>query len=184
VHAPWFLTQYQEWWSLGRLSLVFDVEFIVLVLRICNYTLQHIPIASRTADQIGVSLSDACEECNGIAEKLSAICQRINPSGSLLRVQHLLFRALQLQCTGRADTFWEALSDAIRVAQRIGLHRGRAAWPELHEFEQDIRCKVYCSLYIWDRYGPYQNSSDYLSNTQGAVVSRSSWTSTRCCQRL
>ncbi|KAK2760574.1 trascription factor [Colletotrichum kahawae] len=35
VHPPWFLAQYQVWWNSDRPSSVFDVEFAVLLLRIC-----------------------------------------------------------------------------------------------------------------------------------------------------
>jgi hypothetical protein len=154
VFVPWFLGQYQKWWTTRRLSLVHDVEFAVLFLRICAYASQFLPSPSYTIDRIrGMPLADIRTACLDVAEKLSVICERLEPRGTLLRVQHLLALGLQWQCEGRINAFWEMLSKAVRVAQRIGLHRGRGAWsPALHEFDKEIRCRVYCSLYIWDRY--------------------------------
>ncbi|KAF2806013.1 uncharacterized protein BDZ99DRAFT_395113 [Mytilinidion resinicola] len=152
VYAPWFLGQYQKWWTLGRLSGVLDVEFAVLFLRICSYASQFLPSPSYTIDRIrGMPLADIRDTCHDIAEKLAAICVRLDARGTLLRVQHLSVLGLQWQCEGRINAFWEALSNAVRVAQRIGLHRGRAAWMHgMHEFDKEIRCRVFCNLYIWD----------------------------------
>jgi hypothetical protein len=154
VYAPWFLGEYQKWWTLGQLSRVYDVEFAVLFLRICVYASQFLPSPSHTIDRIrGMLLNDIRDACHDIAGKLAAICERLEARGTLLRVQHLSILGLQWQCEGRINAFWETLSNAMRVAQRIGLHRGRSTWmPGLHEFDQDIRSRVYCSLYIWDRY--------------------------------
>jgi len=154
VYVPWFLGQYQKWWKLGRLSLVNDVEFVVLFLRMCAYASQFLPSPAYTVDRVrGMPLTEIRDACDDIADKLANICERLNTRGTLLRVQQLSFLGLQRQCEGRINAFWEALSNAVRVAQRIGLHRGRAALREMHEFEQELRCKVYCNLYIWDRYG-------------------------------
>jgi hypothetical protein len=100
-------------------------------------------------------LADIRTVCDDIAEKLASICARFNPRGSLLRVQHLAFLGLRWQCEGRNNTFWETLSSAILVAQKAGLHRNdMASMPEMHELEKEMRCRVFCNLYIWDRYEP------------------------------
>jgi hypothetical protein len=153
VYAPWFLEQYQKWWSSGRPRLVFDVEFAVLFLRICAYASQFLPSPSYTIDHIrGMPLTNVRDACHDIAEELAAICKRLNPTGALISVQHLLILGLQRGCEGRIRDFWEALSNAVRVAQRIGLHRGRTAWTYgMHEFDKEIRCRVLCNLYTWDR---------------------------------
>jgi hypothetical protein len=169
VYAPWFLGQYQKWWTLGRLSMVLDVEFAVLFLRLCAYASQFLPSPSYTIDRIrGMPLADIRDACHDIAEKLAAVCERLDARGTLLRVQHLLVLGLQWQCEGRINAFWETLSNAVRVAQRIGLHRGRAAWmPGMHEFDKEIRCRVFCNLYIWDRYeAPPKLLWPHLSDTR------------------
>lgn len=98
-------------------------------------------------------LSDIRDVCHDIATALATICRQLDMRGSVVRVQHLAILGLQRQCEGRINAFWEALGDAVRVAQRIGLPRGRAAKKQgMHEFDKEIRCRVYCNLYIWDRY--------------------------------
>jgi hypothetical protein len=155
VYAPWFVGQYQKWWTSGRPSRVLDIEFAVLFLRICSYASQFLPSPSFTIDRIrGMPLTDIRDACHDIATAFAAICRQLDMRGSVIRVQHLSIIGLQRQCEGRINAFWEALSDAVRVAQRIGLPRGRAAWKQgMHEFDKEIRCRVFCNLYIWDRYG-------------------------------
>ncbi|KAH7372014.1 hypothetical protein BKA66DRAFT_402644, partial [Pyrenochaeta sp. MPI-SDFR-AT-0127] len=152
VYAPWFVGQYQKWWTSGRPSKVLDIEFAVLFLRICSYTSQFLPSPSFTIDRIrGMPLTDIRDACHNVAGELAAICRKLDMRGSVIRVQHLSILGLQRQCEGRINAFWEALSDAVRVAQRIGLPRGRAAWKQgMHEFDKEIRCRVFCNLYIWD----------------------------------
>ncbi|KAI9752219.1 MAG: hypothetical protein M4579_005722 [Chaenotheca gracillima] len=152
VHLPWFLAQYQHWWTLGRLSSVEDAEFAVLLLRVCSYASQFLPSPSYTIDRIrGMFLADIRDLSDDIAEKLAAICARLDTRGSLLRVQHLCFSGLRSQCDGRTNAFWEALSSAIRVAQRVGIHRNlTASMLGMHELEKEMRRRVFCNLYIWD----------------------------------
>lgn len=95
VHLPWLLTQYQQWWNLERLPAISDVEFTVLLLRICSYASQFLPSPSHTIDRIrGMSLVDIRDVCDDVADKLAAISARLNVRGSLLRVQHLSFLGL------------------------------------------------------------------------------------------
>ncbi|KAF3809598.1 putative transcription factor sol4 [Colletotrichum gloeosporioides] len=152
VHPPWFLAQYQVWWNSERPSSTLDVEFAVLLLRMCSHALQFLPSPSYTIDKIrGMSLTDIRDSINDVADKLTAICIRLDGKGSLLRVQHLLFSGLRYQCEGRNKMFWEAFGDAVRVAHRIGLDRRPAATiTGMNELDKEMRRRVYCNLFIWD----------------------------------
>jgi len=100
-----------------------------------------------------MSLSEIRTLCDDIAEKLASLCERLDARGSLLRVQHLAFLGLRLQCEGQNMAFWETLNKAALVAQRAGLHRNHTVhMPEMHGLEQEMRRRVFCNLYIWDRY--------------------------------
>jgi hypothetical protein len=105
-------------------------------------------------DRIGdMSLADIRNLCDDIAEKLTVICVRLDARGTLHRVQHLSFLALRYQCEGRTNAFWEALSNAIRAAQRVGIDRNHTPpMIQTHELEKEMRRRVFCNLYIWDRY--------------------------------
>jgi hypothetical protein len=154
IHPPWFLSQYQQLWAVEKLSSVFHVELMVLVMRICSYASQYLPSPSHPIDRIrGIFLVDIRTLCDEIAERLANICMKLNPYGSLLRVQHLAFLGLRVQCEGRNVVFWEILSNIAIVAQRAGLHRRHTSrMPEMHELEKEMRRRVFCNLYIWDRY--------------------------------
>jgi hypothetical protein len=86
---------------------------------------------------------------------LAAICTRLDPRGSLIRVQHIAFAGLGSICLGRMNAFWEALSCATRVAQQIGLHLDTIIWASgVDELEKEMRRRTFRNLYIWDRYVP------------------------------
>ena len=150
VYVPLLLEQYQQWWSLGRRpSSVVDVEFAVLLLRICSYASQFLPSPSYTIERIrGMFLSEIRSVCDDIADTLAGICTRLDARGSLLRVQHLCFAGLKSQCEGRTNVFWESLSSAMRVAQRIGVDRDASG---VDGIEKASQRRVFCNLYIWDR---------------------------------
>jgi hypothetical protein len=136
------------------MSSVFHVELLVLLMRICSYASQFLPSPSHPIDRIcSMFLPDIRTLCDGIAEKLARICAQLDTRGSLLRVQHLAFLGLRFQCEGRNMAFWETLNKAALVAQKAGLHRDHTTlMPEMHGLEQEMRRRVFCNLYIWDRY--------------------------------
>lgn len=154
LYPPWFLEQYQKWWTIDRPSSVTDIEFPVLFLRVCWYASQFLPSPSYTIDSIrGVALVDIRRSCNDVADVLEPICTRLDTRGSLLRVQHLAFTGLGSLCQGRTNAFWEALGCAVRVAQRIGMHLDATIWANgMDELEKEMRRRTFCSLYVWDRY--------------------------------
>lgn len=154
LYAPWFLTQYQRWWSLDRLWSVADIEFPILFLRICCYASQYLPSPTYTIDSIkGVALVDIRKSCEEVINALAPICVRLDPPGSLIRVLHILFAGLGSLCIGRMNAFWEALSCGTRVAQQIGLHRDTIKWSSsADELEKEMTRRAICNLYIWDRY--------------------------------
>jgi hypothetical protein len=98
-------------------------------------------------------LADIRSLCDDIAERLTVVCVRLDARATLHRVQHLSFLALRYQCEGRTNAFWEALSSAIRAAQRVGIDRNfPPPMIRMHELETEMRRRVFCNLYIWDRY--------------------------------
>jgi hypothetical protein len=155
LHPATFIPQYQKWWTKGTPETVDDVEFAVLLLKMCSYASQFLPSPSYSIDSIrGMLLADIRSACNVIADNLATICRRLHPRGSLLRVQHLVFSGLGLQAEGETNGFWETLNCAIRVAQRVGIDRSPWVWTEggEQELEHEMRRRTFCNLYVWDRY--------------------------------
>ncbi|KAK4173763.1 hypothetical protein QBC36DRAFT_335109 [Triangularia setosa] len=154
IYPPWFLSQYQKWWGIDRTSTAYGIEFAVLVLRICSYASQFLPSPTCTIDSIrGVPLADIRKSCDGVADALTHICSQLDTRGSLIRVQHVAFVGLRSLCQGRTNAHWEALSCAVRVAQRIGLHVDITSSfysPNMDELEKEMRRRTFCNLYVWD----------------------------------
>lgn len=138
---------------MDRIASIAQIEFAVLFLRTCLYTSQFLPCPGYNLDSIkGISLASIRKSCSETIEALVPICNRLNPRGSLSRVQHLAFAGLSLLCQGRTNAYWEHLSSAVGVAQRIGLHEDSTARnSNLDELEKEIRRRVFCNLYVWDR---------------------------------
>ena len=152
VHPPRFLARYRSWWALERVTLVVEVDFAVLLLRICSYASQFLPSPSYTLDRVrGVLLSDIRSACDEVADSLAAISSAVDGRGSLVRVQHLVFFGLRCQMEGRGDAFWDALSRAIRIAQSVGIHSEAAnARPGVDEIEKEMGRRTFCNLYVLD----------------------------------
>jgi hypothetical protein len=153
VHVPWFLPKYHSWWLLERATLVTEVDFIILILRICCYTLRFLPSPTYPLDKIrGLLLSDVRNICDETVDNLTAISARADSRASLIRVQHLTFLAFQHQVEGSTSAFWEGLSSAIRAAQNVGIHRDTPvrAWEGVDQTTREMERRTFCNLYIWD----------------------------------
>lgn len=102
-----------------------------------------------------MALADIRNSCEEVINVLAPICIRLDPRGSLVRVQHIAFAGLGSMCIGRINVFWEALSYATRVAQQIGLHLDTMTWASsVDELEKEMGRRTICNLYVWDRYVP------------------------------
>lgn len=156
IHLPSFLTQYHQWRTKERpLTAVSDFEFTVLVLRICAYSAQFLPSPSETIDKIrGLPLFDIRKICSDVGERLAGACLTLEWKGSPVRVQHILFSALMSSCEGRTDKFWEQIGLASQAAQKAGLHADLPGSDGIAtlEWEREMRHRVFCSLYVLDRY--------------------------------
>lgn len=166
IHTPTFLTQYQRWWTKKRPLPVIDVEFAVLILRICDYATQFLPSPSHTLDKIrGLSLPEIRNVCSSVGDSLAKCCATLDPRGSLTRVQHLSFTAMKSWSEGRADPFWEGLLGAIRVAQKVGIHKDIGCLErDTKETEGKIARRTFCNLYVLDRFVLREAGQGYLIN--------------------
>lgn len=100
-----------------------------------------------------MDLADIRQACDDVANDLAIKCTHLNPKGSLLRVQHLAFAGLKSQCEGRINDFRDNLKSAIQVAQNIGIDMDATEIsPDMGELEKEMRRRVFCNLYVWDRY--------------------------------
>ncbi|RYP51842.1 hypothetical protein DL768_002918 [Monosporascus sp. mg162] len=169
VHPPSLMAQYESWWARRPPSAAdthltaADIDFAVLLLRICSFASQFLPSASYTVDSVrGVPLVMIRDTCNNVAASLEGVAAGIDPRGSLVRVQHMCFAGLNLACEGRMRHSWTTLGATIRVAQRLGFHRevkGIDSVPA-DELDREMRRRVFCNLYLWD--GLLSRQLDYV----------------------
>ncbi|KXX82891.1 hypothetical protein MMYC01_200637 [Madurella mycetomatis] len=152
VHTPWLLTKYQRWRVMERVTLVAEVDFSILILRVCSYALHFLPSPGYTLDKIrGMLLSDIRSLCEETADNLEAISTASDGRGSLIRVQHLMMLGLQCQIEGKAKAFWEVLSRAIRVAQDVGIDcEATSSRRATDKVDREMERRTFCNLYIWD----------------------------------
>ncbi|KAL4909242.1 hypothetical protein BDW74DRAFT_79038 [Aspergillus multicolor] len=153
IHAPSFLSRYQQWWTKDRPLSVHDVEFAVLILRISAYAAQFLPSSCHTIDSIGgLFLADIRNTCSDVSYSLAQACLSLDWKGSLVRVQHNLYLALKYSCEGRTDKFWEGIAASSRAAQKAGIHAEApfSGSNNTHNLEREIERRTLCSLYVLD----------------------------------
>ncbi|KAI2640956.1 hypothetical protein GGS21DRAFT_537494 [Xylaria nigripes] len=128
IYRPWFLARYQKWWNAESLETVADVDFIVLILRICCYASRFLPSPTYTLDKIrGIPLGDIFSTA------------RFDSRGSSIRSE------------GNTTKFWETLGPAVRAAQSAGINLVEPMTiPDFDELEKEMRRRTLCNLYIWD----------------------------------
>ena len=84
-------------------------------------------------------------------ESAETLHNSIRPGkGGLKQVQQLALTAAYYKTEAMFVDSWHALSNAIRIAQEINMHRDSAGC-EITEFERELRRQVWMSLFTWDR---------------------------------
>lgn len=99
----------------------------LLILRNRPSATQFLPSPGQTLDTTrGVLLADSRNTRDEFTDGLAAISSILDRRGLLIIGQHLSFSGLTCQIEGGKKSFWEALSRAIRVSQRIRIHNDAA----------------------------------------------------------
>jgi Fungal specific transcription factor domain len=148
IYPLTFLEKYNTWWSLDGQHGEDDIQFGVLILRICVNSIQLLPHPNYPTDRVLQEPLEVLEaHCNASATKLDAIQPR---QPSLLRIQHLLIYTPMLCNLGKAEESYEVLREAVKEAQKINLFL-EEKWIGLTEFDKEVRRKIFWNLYVWDR---------------------------------
>ena len=110
------------------------------------------PVSLCTLDQKAtLPLPEVRSTCNEIGDSLAKACVALDWRGSLVRVQHLLYAAIKFPCEGRMDKYWEGIARASQAAQKAEIHCSRPSVSNDWDMETEMRRRVLCSLYIFDR---------------------------------
>jgi hypothetical protein len=150
-----FMDQYQRWWNLDGVLRLLDVEFAVVIMRICSYASLFLPSPSHTIDTVrGMNLADIRSTCDGTGHTLSAMAAEMDRQGSLTRVQHLLLSGLKFRCEGKPHELWNSFRHAAQVAKELGLfqqYQHVSFQGSDLELNNELGCRAICILYIWDK---------------------------------
>ncbi|EHK21637.1 uncharacterized protein TRIVIDRAFT_152144, partial [Trichoderma virens Gv29-8] len=170
LHQPSFMIVYVDWWSHRRevqsLRNSSTVALTCLILRICANSTQFLSPqnSSQLESDLGDSVRDLSKSYHEAAQTISGF---LSPgSGGLVNAQQLFLSATWHK--GEADFVrsWHELGAAVRQAQEIGIHMDIRS-DKMSEFDLEIRRRLWCALYIWDRYAD-RNLAALLASFSGA----------------
>ncbi|KAF2197574.1 hypothetical protein GQ43DRAFT_200015 [Delitschia confertaspora ATCC 74209] len=154
LHPPLFLKCYEQWWKTFPGSSVHNLEFGVLILRMCAFSAQFIPSQSFGEDRIqNIPVDTIRIHCKNVARRLHRVTDQIRGGGSLTSVHHMFYWSCYLQNEGSMTDAWYALGDCIRVSREIGLHLtgGLDLKTPVNELERDISRRCFWNLFTCDR---------------------------------
>lgn len=148
IYPAAFFEKYYLWWSQPNHYTDDDVQFGLLILRLCLNSLQALPHRNHPTDGVIDAPLAALERgLHAEACKLDICRPRVS---SITRVQQLFFHVCYLKNNAEIKDSWFVLSDAVKEAHELGLHLDDTT-ANSNEFELEIRRRVFWNLYIWDR---------------------------------
>lgn len=149
IYPQTFLEIYNSWWSQPNYYGEEDIQFGVLILRICVNSLEFLPHPKWPTHSVLDIEPDALESrCNAVACKLDGYQPR---TPSLLRVQQLVLYVATLFNAGNAKDSHAMLAETVKEAQEINLSL-EEKWEPMSEFDKEIWRKAFWNVYVWDRY--------------------------------
>ncbi|OTA01389.1 hypothetical protein A9Z42_0017070 [Trichoderma parareesei] len=152
LHRPSFMMAYVNWWSHRRETQSESaMRLTCLILRICANSAQF--LSQQTSLQLETDLGDSAQDLSrsyhDAAQTISAF---LSPaSGDLVYAQQLFLAATWYK--GEADFVqsWHELGAVVRAVQEMGVHTDSQS-DGLKEFDREMRRRLWCALYTWDRY--------------------------------
>ncbi|UKZ69614.1 uncharacterized protein TrAtP1_010620 [Trichoderma atroviride] len=155
LHQPSFMAVYVDWWSQRRdaqsLRNPLALGLTCLILRICANSTQF--LSPHASSQLELDLGDSIQSLSKTYHDAAQIISSfLSPgTGGLLNAQQLFLAATWHK--GQADFVrsWHELGAAVRQSQEIGIHTDVLSH-EMNEFDLEIRRRLWCALYTWDRY--------------------------------
>ncbi|KAL7930244.1 N-terminal binuclear Zn cluster-containing/DNA binding domain-containing protein [Trichoderma chlorosporum] len=155
LYQPSFMAVYVDWWLHRREAQSFrntsTIALTCLILRICANSTQY--LSPQTSSKLELDLGDSVQNLSkSYHDAAQNISNCLSPgSGGLVHAQQLFLSATWHK--GEADVVrsWHELGAAVRQAQEIGVHMDLRS-DQMSEFDLEIRRRLWCALYTWDRY--------------------------------
>ena len=148
IYPQTFLERYNSWWSQPDYHGEEDIQFGVLILRICVNSLEFLPHPKWPTQGVLDAQCDILESrCNAAACKLDSYQPR---KPSLIRVQQLILYIATLVNAGNTKDSHAMLAETVKEAQEINLSL-EEKWGPMSEFDKETRRKAFWNVYVWDR---------------------------------
>lgn len=158
VYPPSFHSRYSEWWALqeslddileGGISDE-DVDFGLLILRICLLSIQCLPHSKYpTTGILELSLDHLEEWFYSLANEIEKI-QPPERKPTIVTIQHRFYYVCYLRNYAKIRECWAALSVTVKDAHEMGLHLKDPGIP-LSDLSMELRRRVFWNLYVMDR---------------------------------
>ncbi|KAJ5995327.1 hypothetical protein N7481_002304 [Penicillium waksmanii] len=159
IYPPTFHSKYNEWWTLqentdgileGNISDE-DVDFGLLILRVCLLSVQCLPHTRYpTAGILDVSLDHLEEWFYSLANEIEKT-QSAERKPTIITVQHRFYHVCYLGNYAKIRKCWAALSVTVKDAHEMGLHLKDPGIP-LDDLSMEIRRRAFWNLYVIDRF--------------------------------
>lgn len=158
IHPPSFQSRYETWCKSqeindhsGKFISEDDLNFAVLVLRVCLLSIQNLPHSKYPTSGVLSTHLDHLERrfCTLADELENSQARERKPS--ITTVQHQFYHACYLQNYAKIRPSWSALSGAVRDAHELGLHQ-KDTGILLNDLDMELRRRTFWNLYVWDRY--------------------------------
>ena len=143
-----FLERYGAWWMQSSYYGSDDILFGTLILRLCTFSLQHLPNPDYPTDGVLDESIDVMEaRCDELARHFDSYQPR---KPSIIRVQYMILMAVTQVTAGDPKDGYQALLEATKEAHAIELF-SEERWPTLHDAEAETRRKIFWLLFNWDK---------------------------------
>ncbi|KAI3394401.1 hypothetical protein diail_2813 [Diaporthe ilicicola] len=139
--------QNAKWWESRAAGQKLSPELTCLLIRVCAVSTQYLEasLLQRLEFELGEKAQAMTERFHSAAQKLSASIPR--GKGGLVHVQQLFLVAQWYKSEACMVESWHALSEAVREAQEINMHKPSEGLPH---FEREMRKRMWCVLWTWD----------------------------------
>lgn len=157
IHPPSFQCRYDTWCKsqerndhFGDLIPEDDINFGVLILRICLLSIQNLPHSKYPTFGVLSTHLDHLEHwfCT-LADELGNL-NALERKPSIITVQHRFYHVCYLQSYAKIRPSWSVLSAAVKDARELGLNLKNPGIP-ISDLDMELRRRTFWNLYVWDR---------------------------------
>ncbi|KAL4875853.1 fungal-specific transcription factor domain-containing protein [Aspergillus karnatakaensis] len=150
LYPPSFSKDYTAWWDDRVRGRTPDRAMTCLLLRICACATLAATDTLRNMleTELGENIAQLSKRYHIAARTLSSSIGA--GKGGLLQVQQLFLTSWWLKGDGQFIDSWHSLAASIHEAQELGLH-DKDIYQPVDEFEEEMRRRVWCILYVCDR---------------------------------